>query len=179
MSDLHEALLKVQQSLPKVGKNATADTGKFSYDYATLSDTNEALLPLLNEHGLVWAVSGDGSKSFCGTVTHAESGEEEKSYWPMPSTDDPQRLGSALTYARRYLLCALVGLVPDGDDDGQAAAAPAAKPKSKAERAAELGVDWGALVEAYEGAEDKAVAAMRSESGLEWAREHCPAGGGS
>jgi len=38
-----------------------------------------------------------------------------------------QAVGSALTYARRYTLCALLGVVAEEDDDGNAASASAAK----------------------------------------------------
>ena len=62
----------------------------------------------------------DGNGSLLGLVTklvHAESGEWQKSLLVMPlSKTDPQGYGSALTYARRYGLSALVGIVTEDDD---------------------------------------------------------------
>jgi len=59
-----------------------------------------------------------------------ESGEWISSTSSTPSKDatDPQKLGSAITYARRYALGAILSLNIDEDDDGQkAATAPAKK----------------------------------------------------
>jgi hypothetical protein len=58
-------------------------------------------------------------------LAHA-SGEwiETRLAMGLESTD-PQAIGSALTYARRYGLCALVGVAPGDVDDDAAAAMPA------------------------------------------------------
>jgi hypothetical protein len=47
----------------------------------------------------------------------------------MPITDKltPQAMGSAITYARRYALSAIVGIAPDDDDDGNAASVTPAR----------------------------------------------------
>ena len=47
-----------------------------------------------------------------------------------PVKDDPQGLGSAITYGRRYGLAAIVGVAPE-DDDGNAASQPAPKSATK------------------------------------------------
>jgi hypothetical protein len=54
-------------------------------------------------------------------LVHAESGEWQSSLLVMPlPKNDPQGYGSALTYARRYALSSMVGLVTE-DDDANAA----------------------------------------------------------
>lgn len=40
-----------------------------------------------------------------------------------PTKDDPQGFGSAITYARRYQICAIFGIAAEEDDDGNAASA--------------------------------------------------------
>jgi len=124
---LHAALAAVQANLPTVAKTQTADTGKYSYDYASLADVNAAVLPLLAGHGLTWVcLPSVPEQKMDGVLTHVGSGGTIVATWGLPKTADPQALGSAITYGRRYLLSAVVGLVPDGDDDGAAAqAAPA------------------------------------------------------
>lgn len=117
--------MEVQANLPHVGKGAEADTGSYKYQYATLADVNGALLPVLGKAGLVWTCGpewSDGGWALHGRLS--DGTDTLDAWWPLPKTDDPQRLGSAVTYGRRYLLCALVGLVPDEDDDGQKAARP-------------------------------------------------------
>jgi hypothetical protein len=52
-------------------------------------------------------------------LVHGESGQWQSSLMVMPlPKNDPQGYGSALTYARRYGLATLVGLVSETDDDG-------------------------------------------------------------
>jgi hypothetical protein len=50
-----------------------------------------------------------------------KSGEFIESSYPLPSGGKPQEMGSALTYARRYCYCAILGIAADSDDDGAAA----------------------------------------------------------
>jgi len=55
------------------------------------------------------------------TLLHA-SGESISGRYPLrPQQQTPQGYGSALTYARRYALAAMVGVVADEDDDGNVA----------------------------------------------------------
>jgi hypothetical protein len=95
--------------------------------YATLNSVMDACGEALINAG-IWVtqfpvpVEGDGS--LLGLVTklvHAESGEWQESTIVMPlAKADPQAYGSALTYARRYGLSAMVGLLAE-DDDGNMA----------------------------------------------------------
>jgi hypothetical protein len=55
---------------------------------------------------------------------------------------DPQGQGAAITYARRFAYMAVLGLVADADDDGQAATrAKQAEPKAKPRTPADLARD--------------------------------------
>ena len=51
---------------------------------------------------------------------------------PLVSKDanDPQKLGGSITYARRYGMCALLGIVGDDDDDGNLSSKPDTSPKA-------------------------------------------------
>jgi hypothetical protein len=65
-------------------------------------------------------------------LTHAESGQWQSSLLVMPLPKaDPQGYGSALTYGRRYGLSALLGIVTEEDDDGEAASTGKAKGGTK------------------------------------------------
>jgi hypothetical protein len=65
------------------------------------------------------------------TVLMHESGEWIKGTISLiPKADDPQSVGSALTYARRYSLSAILGVASEEDDDANAATQPTTdKPK--------------------------------------------------
>ena len=124
--NLATALAKVQGNLPTITKNERANTGKFSYTYASLADIHAALLPLLAAEGLAWVCAptlrGDGRYVLSCTLIHGPTGETLGCELPLPQHEcGPQELGSAITYGRRYAICSLVGIAPDEDDDGQAA----------------------------------------------------------
>ncbi|SHN72693.1 ERF family protein [Desulfovibrio litoralis] len=65
-------------------------------------------------------------------LVHAESGQWQSSLlvMPLPKTD-PQGYGSAITYARRYALSALVGIVTEDDDDASFSTNNKAQNKNK------------------------------------------------
>ena len=145
MKAITEALVAVQAALPAIAKNNTAEVptkngGKYSYTYADLPDLTVQLLPLLTEHGLAFAacptVRDDGQFVLAYQLLHV-SGESIRGDYPLPLQGGPQAQGSAITYARRYALCAVTGVAPD-DDDGQAAQAASqapAKPATEPEQA--------------------------------------------
>lgn len=139
------ALAEFQAELPAVRKDNTAtvrsDKGNYSYAYADLTDITEVAAPVLSKHGLSFT-------SFPTITDHGfvlryqlrhSGGYGEGGDFPLPdpSRSTPQQIGSWLTYARRYCLCAATGIAPGGDDDdGQKAAdARAADPLRAPQRA--------------------------------------------
>lgn len=136
--ELAKALAKVQAALPVVHKGKTADTGKYSYSYADLADVTAAIMPLLAKHGLAFACHpridehGRGYE-LAATLMH-ESGETLTGALPIAGT--AQQLGSAITYARRYLLGSLTGVVTDSDDDARLATQAAKEAARETRRAA-------------------------------------------
>ena len=111
--------------MPQLKKNSTATipskSGRgFEYKYITLDEIWAVLRPILTKHGLIVVNTMDGAMLKTSLV-HAESGEEVSCAFPINVNQPPQQLGSAFTYARRYALCALLQIVADKDDDGEAA----------------------------------------------------------
>jgi hypothetical protein len=133
MKDWAEAFTAAQAELPPIGKRheATIPTktgGGYSYKYADLNDVLEAVRPVLNKHGLSISQSTVSEEGRIGVVTriYHTSGHVE-TFGPLllPAGGDARSAGSAITYARRYGLCAALGIAPDDDDDGAAAEPPA------------------------------------------------------
>lgn len=121
------ALLAVQQETTTLPKDAI--NPHFRSKYTPLDTIVEHVSPILNRHGLVWMTkpgSDDrGEPVLRYTLAHAPSGEREEGEMPLLLTKaDPQGMGSAITYARRYSLCAVLNLVADEDDDGNAGSQP-------------------------------------------------------
>jgi hypothetical protein len=130
--ELAKALAAVQQELPVIGKQHTADAGTYSYPYADLTDISSALMPILGKHGLSFLAKptlADGAFVLAYSLLHV-SGEREDGLYPLPMGGNPQSIGSAISYGRRYCLCAVTGVAPGGsDDDGVAASAVVAAPE--------------------------------------------------
>jgi len=118
------AFVKAQMEMPKVAKDAT--NPHFKNKYADLPGLFEAVLPVLHKHG--FAVSQPTMRDSTGAAVlrtrllHQDGGVIEDEGIPlMADKVNMQGLGSAVTYARRYGLGSLCGVITDIDDDGNAA----------------------------------------------------------
>lgn len=129
--DLETALAAFQAEMPTVNKGKTADTGKYRYKYADIADVTEAVMPLLSKHGLSFSVTpaaaGDGYE-IVGILMHESQSGRLSGALPLFGRTS-QEIGSSITYARRYLLGCLTGVVTDDDEDGAAASATSDRPK--------------------------------------------------
>lgn len=132
ISKISSALIKAQQEIKVAIYDAT--NPHFRSKYASLGSVVEACKEALNKNKIVF-IQGSHSdkelpKMICVTtrLLH-ESGEYIEDTIAVPYVQDtPQALGSSLTYARRYGLSALLGIVSDEDDDGNSGSVEAPKP---------------------------------------------------
>lgn len=123
IKDLAADLAKAQQEITHAKKSA--ENPYFKSNYADLPAVMDAARPALSKHGLSvtqMTDSEEGRILLITQITHS-SGQWLRSYYPVnPVKADPQGLGSAITYARRYAYSAIVGVASMGeDDDGNAA----------------------------------------------------------
>ena len=129
IGELSKALGKAQSEFPQIKRSqkvnfATAGGTRIKYSYAPLSEIFDAIRKPLAENGL--AISQpmtiiDG-KLIVETVLSHSSGEWISGQILIESQKlDPQSIGSALTYARRYSLSALLGIASEEDDDAEGA----------------------------------------------------------
>ena len=98
----------------------------FRSKYADLSAVRDAIIPIFSKHGIaiVQAPTSTVFENFSlETMLLHESGEQMVFHFPLPSdTSNMQKIGSAISYARRYTLSAIAGIASEEDDDGNAAA---------------------------------------------------------
>lgn len=121
-TEITKALIAFHKEVGKISKDAK--NPYFKSDYATLSNILEAIKEPLTSNGLTFVQFPDGENGLTTRLMH-ESGEwMEATYTMVPAKNDPQGLGSAITYQRRYSLGAVLGLNIDNDDDGNAASMP-------------------------------------------------------
>jgi hypothetical protein len=131
MKELATALSKAQSEFKTVPQSGNNPFHKSTY--STLKDCWDTARPVLAKHGLSVIQFPDvlhDNNFVLRTVVMHESGESIEGVQPvLASKPDAQSMGSALTYARRYGLCAALGLVSgDEDDDGNAATAVKSSP---------------------------------------------------
>lgn len=131
MSDYNEiaaALAKFQGEMPTVAKEKRATVAakngpSYSYTYADLADVSAAAMPLLAKHGLAFTATPErndaGGYEVVGRLLHT-SGQHIEGRLPM-QTGQAQQMGGWLSYARRYLLGCLTGIVTEDDEDGRVA----------------------------------------------------------
>lgn len=131
---LARALVAAQKATESIKKAATNPA--FKSKYADLAHVVEGVVPALNAAGVgVLQCPGyDGEYVSVTTTFLHEGGSSVSSTLNMrPSKSDPQGVGSAITYARRYALLAMAGGAPE-DDDGNAASGPRNEPRPEAKR---------------------------------------------
>jgi hypothetical protein len=114
------ALVKFQASVSKVAKESSNPF--FKSKYASLANILSTIQKPLSECGLAVSQFPDGD-ALTTIIVHSESGEWMESSYTMPvaKQNDPQAMGSAITYARRYALGSILNLNIDDDDDGEKA----------------------------------------------------------
>lgn len=131
ITELSKALIEVQKNLQPAVKDA--ENPFIKNRYATLNSVMDTCRSALLDQGVLltqYPVPVEGEN--LGLVTklvHAESGQFQASLAVIPlSKPDPQAMGSAFTYGRRYALSAMLGIVAEEDDDGNAACGQAKTP---------------------------------------------------
>jgi len=135
ITDLAKALSKLQAEIR--GAERTEVNAQFSKAYSTIYDMWEAIREPIGKYGLsvVQEVTYKDKSVFLTAVLLHESGQWIK-FDPlaMPvAKDGAHGIGSAITYARKYSISAILGICPGDDRDDDGNAAMAAEKKSKAD----------------------------------------------
>lgn len=113
-------LLEAKKEIGKVAKNAK--NPHFKNTYADVNALIEAVEPILLDKGLL-LLQPIIENHVVTRIIDVESGETIESALQLPTGLNPQQLGSAVTYFRRYTLQSLLSLQAT-DDDGQQASTP-------------------------------------------------------
>lgn len=129
-STIAGALAAFQAEMPVVNKGKSANIPNksggpgYRYSYADLADVTKQIAPLLAKHGLAFTAhprAAENGYELAATLMHDGSDQTIEGALPLFGRTS-QEIGSAITYARRYLLGCLTGVVTDDDEDGNIAA---------------------------------------------------------
>ncbi len=147
------ALAKAQAELvnPEKSLTGTISAGRGggtdrSFRYAPLSSGLDIVRKTLGQHEIATvqttAIDQTAGLVNLTTVLAHASGEWIASDWPVcavADTANAQRMGAALTYARRYALFTLVGIAGEDDLDAPDLATPTASQKTEPEKLMAIG----------------------------------------
>lgn len=160
VSELAKSLIAFQQEVQDPRKDESNPF--FKSKYVTLDNLINSVRPVLSKHNLAFLQipSNNGDFITIKTILMHSSGEyiEADELRLHPVKNDPQGMGSAITYGRRYALQSILGIAWEEDDDGNAASLPqnkqqntpqnkpkTAEEKKKAEAINELKKQMGIL----------------------------------
>lgn len=119
--EIYKKLAKVKSKIGKISKDSTNPF--FKSKFFDVNSLLEHVEPLLQEEKLllIQPISeGNVYSIIYDTETTKEENAHVKSYLKLPELNDPQKVGSAITYYRRYTLQSLLGLQAEDDDGNNA-----------------------------------------------------------
>ena len=128
IKNLLPALMDAQKEIPTMPKNAKA----YGYNYTDLDTITSVIKPILARHNISYMQSvgmDDEGRSTLTTRIFSRDGEYIEDVTMLPviqsaKNNSAQTMGMAITYVRRYALCAMLGITSDEDVDANTFNAP-------------------------------------------------------
>ena len=138
MEEISKAMAAFAAEITNPTKDQQANAGQYSYKYAGLDRVLAHVRPVLAKHGLFITqdvqIDADGVLLLLTTVHHASGQTLEFGPVRVRAGQNPQQIGSNVTYMRRYALVSALGIAADEDDDGAAASQPKKVTRSRAKK---------------------------------------------
>jgi hypothetical protein len=123
LNEIATALVGFHKAMGKVKKEAANPF--FKSKYASLPNILDAIREPLILNNLSVVQFPTGENELTTILMHTSGQFMQSSYLMRPVKNDPQGVGSCITYQRRYAVGAILSLSIDEDDDGNAASTPA------------------------------------------------------
>lgn len=130
MKTIYQKLFNLKSKIGKISKDSSNPF--FKSKYFDINSLLENVEPLMQENNLVLLQPILNNK-VTTKIIDSESGEEISSEIELPNLTDPQKLGSAITYYRRYTLQSLLGIQAE-DDDANKASGNKTAPKQNSQK---------------------------------------------
>ena len=126
--NIYTKLAAVKKEIGAISKDSTNPF--FKSKYFDINGLLKHVEPLLDKNGLL-LLQPILEGSVCSQIIDVENGDRAESSIQMASLSDPQKMGSMITYYRRYTLQSLLGLQAEDDDANAASKASKAPPEKK------------------------------------------------
>ena len=122
-NSIYKKLYKVQKEIGAISKDSTNPFYKSKY--FDINSLIKQLMPILEKHNLLLLQPMSEGNQY-SKIVDVDTGDSVESFLSLPINLDAQKIGSAITYYRRYTLQSLLGLQAE-DDDGNNASIPSKK----------------------------------------------------
>lgn len=117
MKTIYTKLAELKKEVGKMTKDSKNPF--FNSKYFDINQLLEHLEPLLQKNNLI-VLQPVINKEVVSKIIEIETGDEICSSLELPPLTDPQKIGSAITYYRRYTLQSLLGIQAEDDDANKA-----------------------------------------------------------
>ena len=111
---IYKQLLEVQKEVGAISKDSKNPF--FKSKYFDINKLIEVVKPVLSKHGLI-LLQPIKDNNVYSQIVDSVNGDIIESCLELPNLTDPQKIGSAISYYRRYTLSSLLGLQAE-DEDG-------------------------------------------------------------
>jgi len=131
----YAAMADFQRRCPPIKKTKRAEIrsarGGYAYSYAPLDEILSTIQPVMGDVGLsvAWSTKVEAERVVAACrISHALGHAEDSGEIAIPinlgqaegvGANPAQRVGIAMTYAKRYSLLGIIGMAPEDDDDGK------------------------------------------------------------
>jgi hypothetical protein len=145
---IYQKLLAAKKDFTAISKDHK--NPHFKSEYYDINDIHKMVDPIFHEHGLM-VLNPIVEGKMVTQIVDVETGDKLESSFKIEYNANPQKVGSEITYLRRYLLSSLIGLKAEDDDGNLASKNPpptkatqaVAKPKIKEMKAAKEALSKG------------------------------------
>jgi hypothetical protein len=128
MKNIYTKLAAVKNEIGAISKDSTNPF--FKSKYFDINGLLKHVEPLLDKNGLL-LLQPITEGLVCSQIIDIENGDKVESSLALPEINDPQKIGSCVSYYRRYTLQSLLGLQAEDDDANAASKASQAPPAKK------------------------------------------------
>ena len=145
--NIYSKLAAVKKEIGAISKDSTNPF--FKSKYFDINGLLKHVEPLLDKNGLL-LLQPILEGSVCSQIIDVENGDRAESSLALPQISDPQKIGSCVSYYRRYTLQSLIGLQSIDDDANiasKASQAPEKKWVNKGDKIWNAAIDKGVKID--------------------------------
>ena len=150
MTELLKSLSFAKKEIGAISKDSKNPF--FKSKYFDINQLLEHVEPILEEYGLLITQPIIDNKVY-SIVWDIETGDKLESGIELPALNDPQKLGSCITYYRRYTLSSLLAIQAEDDDANKASRPVKKQPIKLTDANVQSAIDKGTQEEVLKGIE--------------------------